>query len=674
MPTPTSPQIARAPTPPTATVNNAKSQGAHAIAPTTPTSPARQSTPAQAPPLAPPPAATAKAAKPLARASSSQKQQKVSAPPSSRQIRDIVEVEFGHEILLKHNELRLINQELAKCQIALEQLRRCHLMPYPVSCPTPAQMLDISAGKGPPLQKPGEKVPEWAPPFGVVDGPYARHYAKWLIPDPKFDGIVPASREPQGTASHGRSMRKNSVVGSSRTGKRGPRGSMTQPLGALPAGPPAPKAQAGPCIIKRSDGKVVKLWCAKCKRDNFSNTQGFLNHCRISHQAEYKSHDEAAMACGVDPDADTETGLAPPKAAAPTGNMDAKEKGAGSAMAPPASTSTSTPAPCARFSAPAPASVPAPVVTSRLVHPFNRPDMTEKQAYQSLLARLHRPTKPSGTSDAPVGRSVPTPTPSTSRARKVMRQMPQFTGAAETPYLTKLLQSKKFQGNLGALVSDAKTLEVDDDDVDMEDPEDQNSSDQNASDQNSSSRETAQTVQTGAPRSQGAMRMPARSHVVVVEIPQFPASKPSTPSTVSSALPSSSLPRRRSNALGDLMDLDMSDHEFVRDHSTPTNGHHAPSLVSDDGDYDDSYESSSESDTGDANAPEPVVAHISVDDDHVPSRGLQHHRSPSGPATAMTLKRDGAEPTDFTTPVEHKPRPTPKARGPGRPRKKGSKP
>jgi ADA HAT complex component 1 len=106
--------------------------------------------------------------------------------------RDEIRHQFGLEILLKHDELRLINQELAKCQVALEQLRRCHLIPYPVNCPTPEQMLNVSAGKGPAIQsRPGEAVPRWAPPFGVVDGPYARHYAKWLIPDPSFDGIQP---------------------------------------------------------------------------------------------------------------------------------------------------------------------------------------------------------------------------------------------------------------------------------------------------------------------------------------------------------------------------------------------------------------------------------------------------------------------------------------------------
>ena len=46
-------------------------------------------------------------------------------------VRDTVTGQLSLEILLKHNELRLIDQEIAKCQVALEQLRRCAEIPYP---------------------------------------------------------------------------------------------------------------------------------------------------------------------------------------------------------------------------------------------------------------------------------------------------------------------------------------------------------------------------------------------------------------------------------------------------------------------------------------------------------------------------------------------------------------
>ncbi|KAH6653416.1 hypothetical protein BKA67DRAFT_569519, partial [Truncatella angustata] len=108
-----------------------------------------------------------------------------------------IELEFSHEVLLKHREHRLISQELAKCQIALEQLRRCHLIPYPAHVPMPEQVLNVTIGQEPALQADfGTQVPQWTPPFGVADGPYARHLARWLIPDPKFDGIPAPTLEP----------------------------------------------------------------------------------------------------------------------------------------------------------------------------------------------------------------------------------------------------------------------------------------------------------------------------------------------------------------------------------------------------------------------------------------------------------------------------------------------
>ncbi|KAH0495168.1 hypothetical protein TgHK011_008735 [Trichoderma gracile] len=205
---------------------------------------------------------------------------------AAERARDLIQAEFCQEILLKHQELRLINQELAKCQIALEQLRRCHLIPYPVNCPTPQQMLDVSDGKGPAVvAKAGDAVPRWAPPFGVVDGPYSRHYAKWLIPDPAFDGIQPELPPvtARGSISEGRTTRNsNGEVGIGIV--KGRRGNGSQKFESLSSGYPPPKDKAGPCVLTRADGQTVKLVCLDCHRDNFSSTQGFINHCRIAHK------------------------------------------------------------------------------------------------------------------------------------------------------------------------------------------------------------------------------------------------------------------------------------------------------------------------------------------------------------------------------------------------------
>ena len=66
-------------------------------------------------------------------------------------LQQVIDNEFNMQILMKHNELRLIEQELAKCQIALEQLRRCEVRPYP-GMETPS--VSISSGTGPAVAPP----------------------------------------------------------------------------------------------------------------------------------------------------------------------------------------------------------------------------------------------------------------------------------------------------------------------------------------------------------------------------------------------------------------------------------------------------------------------------------------------------------------------------------------
>ena len=44
------------------------------------------------------------------------------------------------------------------------------------------------------------------------------------------------------------------------------------------------------------------MTCPDCNRFDFSNVQGFINHCRIAHKIEYASHDDAVRHCGVEVD------------------------------------------------------------------------------------------------------------------------------------------------------------------------------------------------------------------------------------------------------------------------------------------------------------------------------------------------------------------------------------
>ena len=210
---------------------------------------------------------------------------------------------FSLEILLKHRELRLIDQEIAKCQVALEQMRRCQIVPYPATTSKIEDMMAVTVGVGASrTPTTGEKIPESPTPWGIHDGPYARHYAHWLLPDPIFDGGV-ISDTPGRPVSG-----KKTVERSTRAGKmpqtvatpaknRAQRGSTTSRLQALPAGYPEPKEEKGPMIVKRStDGKMVKLVCLDCRRENFNSAQGFINHCRIAHGRGFASHDAAALA------------------------------------------------------------------------------------------------------------------------------------------------------------------------------------------------------------------------------------------------------------------------------------------------------------------------------------------------------------------------------------------
>ncbi|KAF2399213.1 hypothetical protein EJ06DRAFT_76687 [Trichodelitschia bisporula] len=235
-------------------------------------------------------------------------------------LRSVIGAQFDLEIRLKHDELRLIELEIAKCQIGLEQLRRCELIPHPATGPP---SVDVSQGAGHALLSPqGYTQPAQPAPWGVSDGPYTRHYAQWLLSDPLFDAqpVAPAHAAPStpatGYTRAGRPTRGSTTdyafpttgppaprTSRSSTGSRGqPHSAVEHNFGSGSAGAHqgAPNAAVrDPMIVKRQlDGKWVRLICNECHRSNFNNVQGFLNHCRIAHHVEYKSHEAAAIACG----------------------------------------------------------------------------------------------------------------------------------------------------------------------------------------------------------------------------------------------------------------------------------------------------------------------------------------------------------------------------------------
>lgn len=515
---------------------------------------------------------------------------KTSGAEDLERARDVIQYQFGLEILLKHDELRLINQELAKCQVALEQLRRCHLMPYPTHCPTPSQMLEISSGKGPALQaNPGQDVPKWAPPFGVVEGPYARHYAKWLIPDPAFDGIQPSVRGPseasrsRNVQAEGRSTRNSmpdlGAVGKPRSGR-----GAAQKLQALSSGYPQPKDKQAPCVLKRSDGVTVKLVCIDCQRWDFSSTQGFINHCRIAHKRDFKSHDEAAVHCGHPIEVDESGGIV---------GDDSKPALAVATVAAP---------------------VPAAPLPAGLVHPLVRDqDMSEQHAYKALASRINASLALFHAGKLPGVKEIPM-APTTAPSKLVE--------SSDTPFLAQLMRKKNRGVDLAERVVDAKTKvdwdaaayhTEDDDDMDPTPAE-----------------ETHDLLAARTPS--GVMRVPARAPPPRQEPSTAPLpSKKSSSSRFSTdgvtpALDFSDLPSIFDD---DMMDVDLSPNTMA--------SNNAPSLVSDSSDEEDEAESSSEASDDDEG--ESDVAEIKVDEDH---EAVMHRRS-----SGSSGKKDEAKHVTF---------------------------
>ncbi|KAI1446267.1 hypothetical protein F5Y02DRAFT_84750 [Annulohypoxylon stygium] len=537
--------------------------------------------------------------------------QAVSRKPSMDRARDKIEEQFSLEILLKHDELRLINQELAKCQVALEQLRRCHLIPYPQNVPTPEQMVNIMNGSGAALQpKFGEQLPQWAPPFGVTDGPYARHYAKWLIPDPKFDGIYPMAPAQNETSRYrtsmdGRSTRNSFAEPSAPQGRGRPvRGTAGHKLQALSSGYPPPKDKNGPCVLKRSDGKTVKLVCIDCHRENFNSTQGFINHCRIAHKRDYKSHEEAAVHCGH------------PYEVADSGVIVGEEKPVVQSAPPPG-----------------------------LVHPFARENaMSESEACFSVVRRIEQSIEMYRRGQLPGVFSIPGATEASQRAPAAAAPQPNFIPSADSPHLSRLLQSRGFNGNLGNLVSESKAK------IDLDQyfsPEDE-SSDETDVGGNGNVRGTGNVAPS-------LVRVPARatmSPAIATTRPTSSKGHPIVPYATPIPTPAprvASGPEPEMMVDDDMLDVDLSPHTAV--------SNNAPSLVSDDGEYDDSEaDSEVESDVNDSIGAQSIsdVDEIDIDDEHSGARSIGHHRGSTGAGagTAVRLRKDDSKHVTFVSPLK----------------------
>lgn len=497
-------------------------------------------------------------------------------------LREIIEAQFSLEILLKHRELRLIDQEFAKCQIALEQLRRCQICPYPASSSTFGGMQAAGTGSGAAY----DNGATYAPPWGVADGPYTRHYERWLIPDSAFDDCVAEQIQtptfggefvPE-RATRGSKAEKGTVAGKSRS----QRGSNGARLKALPHGYPEPKEEKGPMIVKRSsDGKMVKLVCLDCRRSNFNSAQGFINHCRIAHSRLFLSHDAAIEASGEEVDMDIEGGF---------GESSGSQASASAGLV-------------------------HPLIRSALARPTPADSVTassrRKKLHSAATAKSQLPTALSSAQAISTPRRTDFEVPEHEKTDPV-DHVP-FHPSPQTPHLSALFDRMGRGGDLNEMVAQAKTSP----EIDLT----------LSSDEEEEVEEPSPAEQLGASQSRstrGVVRggyLPARATKTPTPLERSPV-QPGIPSNTYCAEPLSRLNGNYGyhspyHGRGHQQDHDL----LMHDNASPLNlspntieSHTAPSLVSDDGDYENTHSDSEAPSSGEADDDEDHYIHAEMID------------------------------------------------------------
>ncbi|KAJ5946689.1 hypothetical protein N7454_003528 [Penicillium verhagenii] len=493
-------------------------------------------------------------------------------------LRETITAQLSLEVLLKHNELRLIDQEIAKCQVSLEQLRRCAEIPYPGSCVSGVSA-GVSLGTGASVLPGNGSAPISPAPWGVTEGPYSRHYARWLLPDPRFDGGVDSTASAYPV--EGRSTRGNPVDFSVLAGKTRPsRASGGPKLQSLPSGYPVIKEKSGPMVMRRkSDGVYVKLTCLDCQRVDFSSTQGFINHCRIAHNRNFASHDAAALASGEPVEVDESGAII---------------GGRTESTAPPA--------------------------VSGYVHPLIRssdlPTPTKETVTPKKLSEVRNSSVQVVTPPTTIRRNVDP----RRQSQPVKAENPSFLPSPATPHLSALMKARGLGLNMDKLVEDAKTP------IDLDSFFDESDVDERPS----PFARTPQDSHQDSPAPQAArhpMRMPTaqdasdQSGQKALQIPDM-----TPPRTHSYAPRLSDLASLSASAAQSSMDTprDSMDHPA---HLSPNTieSNQAPSLVSD---YEDDYAMASDSEgpsSSEAEDDEEDFRHIEVQDD-------ERTGAPSAPA------------------------------------------
>ncbi|KAF3924205.1 hypothetical protein ABW21_db0202013 [Orbilia brochopaga] len=206
-----------------------------------------------------------------------------------QKLKDIINEQFGLEILIKHRELQDIDAELGKAEACLEQIRRC--------------AIHEAMEKDGRFDDPVTANFTYTPSANLLQGPYS----EWLMEERDTRNLYHDVLAPD--------LSRNFSIGRRATaGQDAPAPPMASQRPQREAAAAAALLQKRPsiCLHRQHDGTIVKLTCIDCKRSQFGSMQGFINHCRLAHQRDFQTHDHAAAACGTPFDTTGYDGQLPP--------------------------------------------------------------------------------------------------------------------------------------------------------------------------------------------------------------------------------------------------------------------------------------------------------------------------------------------------------------------------
>lgn len=469
------------------------------------------------------------------------------ADPVLDKMRHQLAFHLNQQILVKHRELRMLQAEMAKCDISLEQMRRCHHNPYPGYAKCHVNVLDrkpvsrvgaenridyVRDSEDGPLVETenGYVIPHYMSGIQAPHGAYMAHYQRWLLPDESREPVVSAIPAPVAAPITGRQTRNSKASGIS-------------PVEIPAPVPDAPINRGHPLVLTNSQGEWVKLSCAcEHRGHHLKNIQGFINHCRILHgqsgkfpEWDFKTHKAAADYCGDaeavedgdipptdEPQQDVKRGprnmvppppliqdaaLPSPDLMSPTEVLPAQASG----RMPPSRT-TRIAQPTVHLQHPPTPRAP-PRKEQTLVHPLNKAALTSREK----VWQDHN--------DAVTYMVARTPTPRTATEVPFLPSVSTTLPESSLPYLSRLLQGRKQEqrrhdpSNLDELATEcSQIVDIPEFEVDPEDMMDEDADEQAISSANASKgkhRPSAQTQPSRSANRRGHNARPSTGGIVI---------------------------------------------------------------------------------------------------------------------------------------------------------------